>query len=360
MKKDHRVVLRLRRAAAVLFATVLVAVLVPLQAFAAPPTPLRPGSGNAAVFGALFWPILAIATVVFVLVEGLLIFAIVRYRRRYDDDTPVQVHGNNTLELIWTIIPALIMAVLFAMTLVELQKERNTPPDAMRIEVTGHQWYWEFYYPETGLKLDSRTTTSFFIPTDRPVAFEVTSKDVIHSFWVPQLNGKMDAIPGRVNTVWAGDVKPGTYAGQCAEFCGLRHYNMLFNIIAVTPEDFDVWMQAQVFLASQFRPVGTDIEAPLPSGEATSGEALFVAQGCVACHSLDGSTLVGPSMQGMAGRAEGRSTELSAEQYLHQSIVLPCEYVVDGFACVMPQNFGTEKLDAQALADLIAYLETLE
>jgi cytochrome c oxidase subunit 2 len=326
----------------------------PLTALAQSPSPLRPGSGAAQDVASLFWIVTGVAAVVFVVVEALLIFAVVRYRRRFPDETPEQIEGNTRLEMIWTIIPAVILIVLFGLTLRVLRVENNAPADAYVVEVTGHQWFWEFNYPETEVTTNSRTD-DLYIPADEPVVFEIRSNDVIHSFWVPELSGKIDAIPGHTNTLWF-EAREGTYAGECAEFCGLEHYAMLFNVQVVPRDEFDSWMDNQIELAAQFHPIGTDMETPLPEGDPENGEALFTDLGCVSCHSLDGTQLVGPSMQNISERAGNRVDDMTADAYLRQSILDPCAHVVEGFTCVMPQNFG-ERLDAQGLADLIAFLE---
>ncbi len=330
-----------------------VALATPLPAFAQPPSPLTPGSENAASVADLFWLVLGIAAVVFVLVEGLLIYAVVRYRRQYPDEVPDQVEGNTRLEVVWTVIPALIMVVLFALTLQNLRAQRNPPSDAVVIEVTGHQWYWEFKYPDTGITLTSQNN-ALYIPAGEAVQIEVRSADVIHSFWVPELGGKMDAIPGHTNTVWF-EANPGTYAGQCAEYCGLEHYAMLFDVVAVPRTEYDAWMAGQIELASQFQPIGVDLTSPLPTGDLARGAVLYESLGCNACHTLDGSLVVGPSFLGLGQKAETRVPGLSAEQYLRESILKPCDYLVEGFTCLMPQNFG-ERLEAQDLSDLIAFL----
>jgi cytochrome c oxidase subunit 2 len=335
-------------------AAAFVLLLTPLTALAQSPSPLKPGSGTAQDVADLFWIVTGVAAVVFVIVEGLLIFAVVRYRRRFPDETPEQIEGNTRLETIWTIIPALILIVLFGLALRVLKVEDNPPADAYVVEVTGHQWFWEFNYPETEITTNSRTD-DLYIPANEPVVFEVRSADVIHSFWVPELSGKMDAIPGHTNTLWF-EAKEGTYAGECAEFCGLEHYAMLFTVQVVPRDEFDGWMADQIELASQFHPIGQDMETPLPEGDPENGEALFSELGCVSCHSLDGTRLVGPSMLDISERAGERVSDMDAEQYLRQSILDPCAHVVEGFTCVMPQNFG-ERLEAQGLADLIAYLE---
>jgi len=327
-----------------------------MRALAAPPSPLIPGSDRATDIANLFWIVLGIAAVVFVIVEALIIFAVVKYRRQFPDEVPEQIHGNTRLELIWTVVPALIMVVLFGLTLSTLQKYAydKTPEDAMVVEITGRQWFWEFNYPETEITLTS-LTDDLYLPADEPVQFEIRSNDVIHSFWIPELAGKVDAIPGHTNTLWF-TAQAGDYDGQCAEFCGQSHYDMLFNVHVIPRAEFDAWMADQIELASQFQPIGTDLETPLPIGDATRGDTLFHEQfGCNACHSLDGSTLVGPSLQGVSERAGNREDGYTAEQYLRESILLPCEYVVDGFQCLMPQDYG-DRMEAQDLADVIAFL----
>jgi len=335
----------------------------PASALAAPPSPLTPASTIAQVAANQFWLVMGIGTVVFVLVEALLVFAIVRYRRRSDDDAPKQIHGNATLEIAWTIVPAIICLSLFGVTLRGLQVEDDIPADATVIQVTGYQWFWGFDYVENGTKRTS-LQDDLYIPEGEPVIFEITSNDVIHSYWIPELAGKMDAIPGKTNTVWVV-AEEGTYAGQCAEFCGVEHFAMLFDVHAVPREEYDAKIAEYIEEDANFIPVGTDMSNPqpdgvMPPGNASAGELLYTELGCNSCHTTDGTALVGPSFQGIATRAGSRIPGTPAEEYLHESIVLPCEYVVSGFQCVMPQTYGTESLEAQDLADLTAWLLTLE
>ncbi|GAB4469534.1 MAG: cytochrome c oxidase subunit II [Anaerolineae bacterium] len=360
MKRTHRLP-RTLRWIAVGIALILLIGLLPGQAFAQtdPPSPLLPSSNIAEDTAGLFWIVITIGGVVFVLVNVLIIYAIIRYRRRDEDEMPAQVHGNTRLEILWTVIPALIMVVLFGLTLDMLLEQEQAPPDAMVVEVIGRQWFWEFRYPDTEVSLRNELV----LPVGVPIQFQITSADVIHSFWIPELAGKMDAIPGHTNTLWFEITNEGHYAGQCAEFCGLEHYAMLFDVTALSQEDYDAWMEEQVFLASQFQAVYPDATQPLdlaglilPTGDAARGETLFAeTYACTACHSLDGSQLVGPSVQGLGQRAGTRISGYTPEQYLIESILRPCDYVVSGFTCVMPQNYG-QQMEAQDLADLIAYL----
>ena len=215
----------------------------------------------------LYWLVFWIATAVFVLVEGALVYVMWRYRRRSADDTPTQIHGNTRLEVIWTIIPALILAGVAVPTVGTIFDLASAPDDAMRVEVVGHQWWWEIRYPELGVV----TANEAHIPTGEQVVFELTSNDVIHSWWVPRLAGKTDLIPGRTNTMNLAADEPGTYRGQCAEFCGLSHANMRFQVVAHEPADFDAWVQQQL------------AEAAAPDAEVEQTIAT-----CFACHAING------------------------------------------------------------------------
>lgn len=342
-----------QRWTAIGFTLLVLALTLPQQALAQPPSPLDPQSESAGEVANLFWLILWIAIAVFVLVEGLLVFAVIRYRRREDDEEPEQVHGNATLEIMWTVVPSLVMAVLFTLTLRTLQAQRNVPEDAIQIQVVGQQWFWTFKY-ENGVT----ASNELYIPVGQPVEFVVTSNDVIHSFWVPQLGGKIDAIPGARTTTWFEAQEPGDYVGQCAEFCGLEHYAMLFTVRAVAEDEFAAWMDARVVAMGQA--IGDNNEAPnmeeLAPGNPGNGEQLFDSLGCASCHNLTGERRVGPGFEGIGQRAAARRQDegYSAEQYLAESLIQPCDYIVEGYECVMP-SFGDE-LTPETLADLVEFL----
>ena len=215
-----------------------------------------------------FYPvILAIAIAVFVLVEGLLIWIVLRYRRKPSDtELPPQTHGHNVLEIIWTLIPAIIVTILFAFTVDALGKieTADNPNDnpALTVDVTGFQWQWTFAYPAQNLSFTGtgKDGPVMVLPVNETVRIRLHSSDVIHSFYVPQFNYKKDVVPGRVNQfdVLIQDI--GTYSGQCAEFCGLGHADMHFSVQAVSQADFDAWVTQQQAPASQ---------APAPSGAQT-------------------------------------------------------------------------------------------
>lgn len=314
----------------------------------------------------LFNTTLFLAIPIFLLVEGLIIFAVIRYRRRHADEMPDQVHGNTALEITWTVLAFAIIAVLFVLTLRALDTDYRaeadqdeTTPD-YTVNVIGYSFNWDYEYfigenEDTGV----RTTRRVTIPAERNVLLRITSRDVVHSFWLPDLAGKVDAVPGYTNTQWLTVQEPGLYTGNCAEYCGLLHYNMLIELEALPPAEFDRWLADRMAGATDFAPIGNDLESALPEGDAASGDTIFHELGCDNCHGAqDGA---GPALSGMGERAEEHAVQAgdpSAEQYLREAILVPCEYEVPGFSCqVMPSNYG-QKLDAQALADVIAYLQS--
>lgn len=215
----------------------------------------------------LFWLVFWIAAAVFVLVEGGLIYILWRYRRRSPGDTPRQVHGNTRLEIAWTIIPALLLAGVAVPTVSTIFDLARSPEGAMRIEVTAHRFWWEIRYPELGVV----TANEVYIPTGEQVIVDLTSRDVIHSFSVPRLAGKQDVVPGRTNTMNIAADEPGTYKGQCQEFCGLSHANMKFTVVAQAPADFESWVQGQLAKAA-----------------APNEELMLTLQTCFACHAING------------------------------------------------------------------------
>lgn len=227
---------------------------------------------------------------VFVLVEGLLIYAIVRGRRatKTIHGRPIPVHGNTRLEILWTVIPAIVIVAIGIPTLTVLRDLASTPDhdNTIRVDVIAHQFFFEFRYPE----LEVNSTNTMHIPTGAMIDINLQSADVIHSFWVPRLAGKTDNIPGRTNHMWLIADEPGTYAGQCAEFCGLGHALMRFQVVAHDPDDFDAWVDEQ-------------LAPPSGEGDPAIGEELVVRGSCAACHTIEGTTaqgVVGPALTGFA------------------------------------------------------------
>jgi cytochrome c oxidase subunit II len=258
-----------------LFVTVLAALLAACtQEY--PYNSLAPAGPVADKQADLYWLVFWIATGVFVLVEGALLFIMFRFRRRGAQDTPKQIHGNTRLEIIWTILPALLLAGIAVPTVGTIFDLASRPEgDVLVVDVTGHQWWWEIQYPQ----LEIVTANEIHVPTDRPVEINLASNDVIHSFSVPRLAGKQDVVPGRTNVLYIEAPQPGTYQGQCQEFCGLSHANMKFSVVADSPSDFEAWVETQRAPAA----------APEPGSTAEEGLEAF--QGvCIACHAVGGVT----------------------------------------------------------------------
>ena len=326
-----------------------------------------PGDGGVPKddFQGLFNITLWIAIPIFLLVEGLLLYAIFRYRRRSASEMPNQIEGNRNLELFWTVASFLIIAVLFVLTVrsfqedYEVEADEDVTPDLM-VHVTGYMFNWDYeYFLGEGEETGMMTTKEVKIPAGRNVLLEITSSDVQHSFWVPDLAGKVDAIPGYVNSMWLKVDEPGTYIGQCAEYCGLNHYEMLIEVDVMEPEAFDQWLAEGMAAATEFEPIGTDMESDLPGGDAGRGAQLFTDLACNSCHFPEEDQPSGPAVRRMHEDAETREG-YTAEAYLRESILLPCDYLAEGWdQCIMPQDYG-ERLDAQGLADLIEYLMTYD
>src|SRR5262249_14638931 len=198
---------------------------------------VAPASDNAEIISQLFWFTLVLATIVFLLVEGLLIYSSLRFRRRgIAHPEPPQIHGNTRLEVMWAAVPALILIGLFGITVTRQGELSQLPtdPNTLRIGVTRRQFSWEFAYGRSG----GKTTNDLHIPVGQPLIFDVTSMDVIHSFWVPDLYGKIDANPGRVNRISFKADRTGEFRGVCAELCGAGHAGMLFRVTAVSQPEF--------------------------------------------------------------------------------------------------------------------------
>lgn len=214
----------------------------------------------------------AIAVIVFVLVEGLLIWITLRYRRRpTDTELPKQTHGSNPLEILWTIVPAITVTVLFIAALITLNEdfETQTATPNLVVDVTGLQWVWQFEYLEQGLSFTGtgRDGPTMALPINETVRIRLHATDVIHSFYVPQFLYKKDAVPGRVNEFDVVVTTPGTFGGNCAEFCGLAHADMIFTVEAMTRADFDAWVVQQ----QQARPTpGPSVAPGAPSVQLTS------------------------------------------------------------------------------------------
>ncbi len=235
-----------------------------------PSSPFNPVSSQALAISNLFILVLIIGMVILAIVTGLVIYASIRYRSRPDEGEPPQTFGNRTLEISWTVAPALLLAVLLALTIYTMQIADPTVlagQDQPDLVIIAHQWWWEVHYPKVG----ATTANEIHIPTGTRLLTRIESADVIHDFWVPQLGRKMDAIPGHPNHIWLEADTPGTYLGSCAEYCGLEHAWMRIRVVAQTQDEFKAWEQQQ-------------LQTPALTGEAAVGERLYMSMSCVNCH----------------------------------------------------------------------------
>lgn len=249
----------------------------------APQDTFDPAGENAQKIQDLQVPVFILAGVVGVVVLGVVGFVLVRYRDR-GQAIPEQSHGNPALEIVLTILPALILIGVAIPTVGTLMALDKTDDTECIINVTGQQWWWEVDYPVqdgcgSGISEVIVTSGQMVIPTGTNVLVRGTSRDVIHSWWIPRLNGKRDMVPGRVHHVRLQADEPGIYAGQCTEFCGLSHANMRMEVIAMEPDDFEIWKQGQT----------ADYVAPAEGTLAAEGESTFIAQ-CSGCHQVNGLT----------------------------------------------------------------------
>ena len=252
----------------------------------APQDVLDPAGPYAQKLDNLFMPVVWVAVAVFILVEGIIVFAVLKWRHREgddDDDMPAQMHGNTKLEIGWTILPALILGVIAVFTVPVVFDLNAKPADALEVTVTGQKYWWGYQYdsqPEFGIT-DSEgivTANELHIPAGQPVYLTLTSPDVIHSFWAPRLNGKRDVVPGRTHTWSLEAFEPGAYSGQCAEFCGISHANMRLKVVAHDRAGWDEWVEQM-----QQEPL-----KPL-TGPAAEGFTLFAQKGCAGCHRVGGA-----------------------------------------------------------------------
>jgi cytochrome c oxidase subunit 2 len=258
-----------------------------------PQSTFHPTSDFAGQLDGLFRGIFWWALGVFVVVEGILLVAIVRFRHRGQGAPPRQVHGHTALEIGWTIAPALILVFIAVPTIRSIFRSTGEPAaGALHVEVVGHQWWWEFRYPELGIT----TANELWVPVNRPVALAMTTADVIHSFWVPKLAGKRDVIAGRINRIAFTADSVGEFLGQCAEFCGESHANMRLRVVVATDSGFRAWAVRQ----------GTG-PAPLDSGSAAwQGHQVFARSACIGCHTMEDVPVaraqIGPNLSHVGSR----------------------------------------------------------
>ncbi len=312
------------------------------------PSIFAPESTPAKTILGLSWFVLAITGGIFVTVGGMFVWAIIRYRERKDDDgsEPPQIYGSTQVELAWTVIPILIVVVLFLTTarIIFAIQDAPKPQAALDVTVIGHQFWWEFRYPKLGIV----TANELHVPVStaldpQPTFLHLLSADVDHSFWVPQLAGKTDLIPNHPNETWIEPLHTGVYLGQCAQFCGVEHAKMLLRVYVDTPEEFDAWVKQQKQPGAQDPGVA-------------AGRHIFETEACTNCHAIAGTAArgtFGPDLTHLASRATiAAGAATNTPENLHAWIQNPDTFKPGALMPAMQLN--NEQID-----ELVAYLETL-
>jgi cytochrome c oxidase subunit 2 len=274
---------------------------------------------------------------------GLIFYAVRRWRRRSDKEVTPHITHDTRLELVWSLIPLIVVMVIFFWGFRGYVKAWVAPNDSMEIIVTGKKWVWEFEYPD-----GTRTLNSLHVPVDRPVKLVLTAEDVIHSFYIPEFRLKRDAIPGRYTELWFTATKPGVYQVFCAEYCGKGHSDMLARIFVDTPEQYETFLRE-----------GDEQVRKMPLKEL--GRLVYENKGCATCHSLDGTRGQGPSWKGIWGRkeraADGKEYVVDAD-YIRQSILAPQAVVIQGYEPIMPTYQGL--LREREILALIEFIKDLQ
>ena len=295
------------------------------------------------VFYLIYW----ISVFFFALIVGVMLYFMIAYRRRPGHKETVTPTHNTALELTWTIIPLIIVLVIFYFGFVSYLNMKVVPTDAYRIYVTGVKWNWSFQYP------NNYVDSNLHLPVDRPVELVITSEDVTHSLYIPAFRLKMDAVPGRNHSVWVQASEPGTYPLFCAEYCGTQHSTMIADTIVHERGQFARWLED----ASNF-------VDRMPLHEA--GERLYEVRGCKQCHSIDGTAGQGPSWRTPDGKSiwgtevalESGETVVVDENYLIESIYEPMAKIHAGYDAIMPTYRG--RLSSQEMNALIEYIKSLD
>ncbi len=295
----------------------------------------------------LYWAIFAISIFFFVLVMAAMVWFAIKYRDRPGAKAKYIEH-HIPLEIVWTVVPTILVLAIFAWGWVLYEKMISPPSDAYEIRVVGKQWLWQFMYA------DGRSMTNeVYVPVRKPVKFVMTSTDVLHSFFIPDFRVKQDVVPGMYTSVWFEATVPGDHIVFCAEYCGTAHSGMLAKVIALEEKDWNDFVKGKEMKLASATTGGTLIE---------KGEKLTQLKGCVACHSADGSARIGPTYKGLLGRerefADG-SKVVADENYIRESIEQPEKHKVKGFEqLVMPSFSG--QLNEEEFGALIAYIKQLK
>jgi cytochrome c oxidase subunit 2 len=300
--------------------------------------------------------IIGVSVFFLALITFLMIFFIIKYNKKRHTK-PKDIPGNTALEILWTVIPTILVLVMFFLGWKGFTFLRSAPENALTIDVTARMWSWLFEY-EGGVQTDT-----LYVPVNTPVKLLLHSQDVIHSFFMPAFRVKEDAVPGLENYLWFEAKEVGDYDVLCAEYCGLRHAYMYTKVRAVPQQTFDTWYADMAKNSDSLAYDETETDQRTVERKSFAGERLIVIKGCKACHSSDGSKMIGPTFKGLYNREQRvlvdgveKSVKVD-EQYLRRSIIQPNVEVVKGYSALMPSQEGM--ITEEELVSIIQYLKQL-
>lgn len=293
----------------------------------------------------LFWFVHLSSLVLTIGLIAVIVYFVIKYRRKSEDEVTPLITHNNKLEVTWSVIPLIMVLIVFGWGYQVFINQRVAPEDSYEVNVTAQKWLWQFSY-ENG----ARTTGELHVPAGRPIKLIMNSNDVIHSFYVPDYRIKQDVLPGRYTEVWFNAPEPGESIVFCTEYCGTAHSDMTANVIVHEPNEFKKWLANNAGGGS----------APEDMEPAEWGEQLAQEYACTTCHSTDGTQLTGPTWQGVFDSEEALtdgSTVTVDENYLRESILEPSAKVVEGYPDVMNTYQG--QLNDEQINAIIEYIKTL-
>jgi len=290
---------------------------------------------------------LVICAAVFLIVAALLAYAVIRFGYREGDSRsePPQVYGSNQVEIAWTVVPILIVFVLAMSTarITSAVQDQRIPKDAVNVTVIGHQWWWEFRYPDLKIVTANELHVPLSTASQRKLTYlTLLSADVAHGFWVPQLAGKTDVIPNRTNRMWIDPKESGVYLGNCSEYCGTQHAKMELRVVVDTPEDFEKWVAQQ--------------QQRAPAAESSDNQRAFLRSACIACHTVTGTPALGrlgPDLTHMMSRETIAATEVPMNANTLRDWIKDPQRLKPG------NKMPTIKLSDAQLDQMVAYLTTL-
>ena len=314
---------------------------------------MQQASTSAQKSDAVFFFVFGLSVTFLLFITALMIFFVVRYSRKRHPKAE-QIEGHTGLEIVWTVVPLVIFLAIFYYGWTNFEYMRLAPSDSMVVKVQARQWSWAFEYP------NGKRTKVLFAPINRHMKLELRSTDVVHGFFVPSFRLKIDAVPSRANTTWFHATELGSFDIQCTVICGVDHSLMLSKVVVVPEEEFKAW-----YFGGEDAPepgAGLRTDAHPPVTDEPMGLQVMRAKGCLACHSVDGKPMVGPTLKGHFGRkvevviGDKVRQETVTESHLRTAILKPKDEILKGYPPAMPSIV----LAPQELADVVAYLKTLK